>query len=182
MSISCGGVEVNTVSQTMAEMQMTDLRRYDAVTICALFGMPPEVAGLNPEAQYAHGPAAQRMVTDTVGPLLSFIAAHLNDYVLPEFAGKAHKAVQAARAGLRTGLRRRTLRRTLAISARKIRNVNTTTAAARLETIEDLLIPGSGDDFSVVPGAEKTDPPLTDGQADGQVLDRLATLFKTHGG
>ena len=107
MSISCGGVEVNTVSQTMAEMQMTDLRRYDAVTICALFGMPPEVAGLNPEAQYAHGPAAQRMVTDTVGPLLSFIAAHLNDYVLPGFAGKAHKAVQAAQAGLRTGLRRR---------------------------------------------------------------------------
>ena len=96
-AIVTGGVDVKVLSQTMAELQMIDLRKFDAVSICALFGVPPEIAGLNSEAQYAHGPAAQRFITDTVGPMLSFIADHLNDYVLPALAVKGYKAAAAGR-------------------------------------------------------------------------------------
>lgn len=91
-----GGADVKVMTQTMAELQMVDLRKFDAFMICTLFGVPPELVGLNSEAQYAHGPAGQRFVTDTVGPILTFVADHLNDHVLPRYAVKVgHKSVAA---------------------------------------------------------------------------------------
>ena len=91
--LATGGLEVKTLGQTMAELQMIDLRKYDAGTICALFRVPPEIVSLNPEAQYTHGPATQRFVMYTIAPMLSFIAQHLTLGILHTFRFKSTKGV-----------------------------------------------------------------------------------------
>ncbi|MFA5187033.1 MAG: phage portal protein [Patescibacteria group bacterium] len=90
--LATGGVDVKTLSQTMAELQMIDLRRFDAAEICALFGVPPEIVGLNSEAQYAHGPASQRFITDTVAPMLAFIARHITSGILQQYRFKSFRS------------------------------------------------------------------------------------------
>lgn len=87
--LATGGVEVKPFTQTMADLQMLDLRRFDAASICAAFGVPPELVGLNPEAQYAHGPAQQRFVENTVSPMLSYLAGHITLGILNRFKSPA---------------------------------------------------------------------------------------------
>jgi HK97 family phage portal protein len=83
--LASGGVDVKPFTQTMADLQMLDLRRFDAASICAAFGVPTELVGLTPEAQYAHGPAQQRFIQNTVAPMLSFISGHLTLGILKRF-------------------------------------------------------------------------------------------------
>lgn len=83
--LATGGVDVKPFTQTMADLQMLDLRRFDAASICAAFGVPTELVGLNPEAQYAHGPAQQRFIQNTIAPMLSFISGHLTLGILTRF-------------------------------------------------------------------------------------------------
>jgi len=88
-----GGVEPKPFTQTMADLQMVDLRRFDAASICATMGVPGEVVGLNPEAQYAHGPAQLRFIQNTIGPMLSFVAGHLTIGLLSRFRFTKHTGV-----------------------------------------------------------------------------------------
>jgi len=83
--LATGGVDVKPFTQTMADLQMLDLRRFDAASICAAFAVPPELVGLNPEAQYAHGPAQQRFVENTVSPMLSYLSYHITLGILRRF-------------------------------------------------------------------------------------------------
>jgi HK97 family phage portal protein len=94
--LATGGADVKTLSQTMADLQMVDLRKLDASTVCSLFGVPPETVGLNSEAQYAHGPATQRFITETVSSLLMFIARHTDAGILQRFRFKAHEQKSVA--------------------------------------------------------------------------------------
>lgn len=93
-----GGVEVKPFSQTMVELQMIDLRKFDCAAICALFGVPIELVSLNSEAQYAHGPAQQRFLLNTMSPLLSFIAENITLGVLRLFRYQKAAAVKTAQA------------------------------------------------------------------------------------
>ncbi len=68
--ILSGGAKISAIAQTMVDLQMIDLRKFDAATILSIFGVPGEVVGLNSEAQYAHGPAQQRFILNTIVPLL----------------------------------------------------------------------------------------------------------------
>ena len=88
--LATGGMDVKPFTQTMADLQMLDLRRFDATSICAAFGVPPEIIGLNPEAQYAHGPAQLRFIQNTIAPMLSFIAGHITLGLLPRFRFTKH--------------------------------------------------------------------------------------------
>jgi len=90
--LATGGVDVKTLSQSMADLQMIELRTFDAATICALFGVPGEIVGLNAEAQYAHGPASQRFITNTIAPMLAFVGRHLTTGILGRFKFKSHKS------------------------------------------------------------------------------------------
>jgi HK97 family phage portal protein len=92
--LATGGLDVKNFGQTMAELQMIDLRKYDASTICTLFGVPTEIVSLNSEAQYAHGPATQRFILYTIAPMLSFIAQHISLGILYNFRFKNHAAVE----------------------------------------------------------------------------------------
>lgn len=85
-----GGADVKNLSQTMADLQMLDLRRFDAGTICSMFGVPPEVVGLNSEAQYAHGPAQQRFIVNTISSMLSFVAGHITQGIFRRFRFRKH--------------------------------------------------------------------------------------------
>ncbi len=98
--LSTGGADVKTLSQTMADLQMIELRKFDAATICALFGVPGEIVGLNAEAQYAHGPASQRFITNTIAPLLAFVGRHITLGILGRFRFKSfdNKSVAYGRA------------------------------------------------------------------------------------
>lgn len=84
-----GGLEVHTVNQTMAELQMAELSALSDKKICSLFGVPPEIVGLNSEAQYAHGPATQRLVLYGAGPLLSTIGEAIDAAIINRFRFRA---------------------------------------------------------------------------------------------
>jgi HK97 family phage portal protein len=88
--------DIKTLSQTMADLQMVDLSRFTAANICAMFGVPPEIVGLNSEAQYAHGPATQRFILYCVGPLLDTISDGIDEGILTRFRFKASSATVAA--------------------------------------------------------------------------------------
>ncbi|MEA3368147.1 MAG: phage portal protein, partial [Planctomycetota bacterium] len=83
--LAAGGLDVKTLSQTMADLQMADLSTYSARTVCALFNVPPEVVGLNTEAQYAYGPATQRLILYGIKPILSTIAGHIDAGIVARF-------------------------------------------------------------------------------------------------
>jgi len=106
-----GGGDIKPFTQTMVDLQMLDLRKLDAGAICAAFGVPGELVGLNPEAQYAHGPAQLRFVQNTVSPLLSFVAGHITDGLLRRYRFSKHAGVAVTRSasfcGPRFNLRRR---------------------------------------------------------------------------
>ncbi len=91
--LATGGLDVKNFGQTMAELQMIDLRKYDAATICTLFGVPAEMVNLNSEAQFAHGPATQRFILYTMAPILSFIAENITLGILYGYRFKEHTAV-----------------------------------------------------------------------------------------
>lgn len=88
------GIEdIKNLSQTMADLQMVDLSRFTAGNICAMFGVPPEIVGLNSEAQYAHGPATQRFILYCVGPLLGAMADAIDAGIIDKYRFKQHAAV-----------------------------------------------------------------------------------------
>jgi len=84
-----GITDVKTFSQTMADLQMVDMSKFTANTICALFNVPPEVVGLNSEAQYAHGPATQRLILYGVSPLLDAISTAMDEGLIQKYKFKA---------------------------------------------------------------------------------------------
>ncbi len=88
-----GGADVKNLAQTMAELEMIELRKMDASEICITFGVPPEVIGLNSEAQYAHGPAQQRFISTTINSILSFVAENISLGILNRFKYRKHLAV-----------------------------------------------------------------------------------------
>jgi HK97 family phage portal protein len=87
-AVLSGGADIKTIAQTMADLQMLDLRAFDAKTICSLFGVPPEIVGLSTEAQYSHGPAQQRFVANTIDPMLTFIGGHIDTGIISRFSGR----------------------------------------------------------------------------------------------
>ncbi|MGH2271383.1 phage portal protein [Anaerohalosphaeraceae bacterium U12dextr] len=93
--------DIKTFTQTMADLQMVDLSRYNANTICALFGVPQEIVGLNAEAQYAHGPATQRFILYCIAPLLAAMADAIDDGIVSKFRFKSHLNKTAAFAASR---------------------------------------------------------------------------------
>jgi hypothetical protein len=95
IAIMTGGADFKQLSQSMVDLQMVDLRRFDAAAICAAIGVPGELAGLNAEAQYAHGPAQQRFIINTVLPMLAFVGEHITRGILPRFRNKPKTAAKA---------------------------------------------------------------------------------------
>ena len=97
-ALMTGGADVKTLSQTMADLQMLDLREFDAKTICSLLGVPAEVVNLASEAQYAHGPAQQRFILNTISSLLSFIAENVTLGILRpwRYQKENHKSAAAS--------------------------------------------------------------------------------------
>jgi len=91
-----GGADVKNLAQTMADLQMLDLSRFNATEICILFDVPPEVIGLNSEAQYAHGPAHQRFIANNIAPTLSFVAEHITSGILRRFNNRKSASVPFA--------------------------------------------------------------------------------------
>jgi len=91
-----GGADVKNLAQTMADLQMLDLSKFHATEICILFDVPPEVIGLNSEAQYAHGPAHQRFIANNIAPTLSFVAEHITSGILRRFKNRKHASAPFA--------------------------------------------------------------------------------------
>lgn len=99
-----GGADVKSLAQSMADLQMIDLRKFDATEICAVFGVPAEVIGLNPEAQYAHGPAHQRFISNTIDSMLTFVAEHITLGILRKFKNRKHAGVEFSKSKIFCGM------------------------------------------------------------------------------
>lgn len=84
-------IEVDTVSQTLADLQMVEQNQATDNKICALFGVPPECIGLNTEAQYAQGPATQRLILFGVTPPLCDLAEAIDDGLIDKYRFTAAK-------------------------------------------------------------------------------------------
>lgn len=106
-----GGTDIKTIAQSMADLQMLDLRAFDGKVISMLYSVPTEVLGMASEAQYAHGPAQQRFIVNTIAPLLSFIEGHITRGILSRFQGDVKNAVTVNKTtnffGRKTSLRTR---------------------------------------------------------------------------
>jgi hypothetical protein len=97
-----GGAKYHTIASTFAELEFTQFCELKATEICSVFGVPPEVVGLNSEAQYANGPAQQRFIINTIMPLLRTIASHITLGILNRFTSTS-KGVEPARSKTFTG-------------------------------------------------------------------------------
>lgn len=80
-----GVKDIKTIAMSMVDMQMLELRNMNDHRICSAFGVPPAVIGLVTEAQYAHGPAQQDYITNTVIPLANLIADEITVGILSRF-------------------------------------------------------------------------------------------------
>ena len=106
-----GGTDIKSIAQSMADLQMLDLRSFDGKVISMLYSVPTEVLGMASEAQYAHGPAQQRFIVNTIAPLLAFIGGHVTRGILSRFPSDTKHAVTVNKSvnfmGRTTSLRRR---------------------------------------------------------------------------
>ena len=93
-----GGVTASTLTMDMVNMDVANLTDKAAKKICSAFATPPAVVGLVTEAQYAHGPAQQDYIFNTVIPLASLIAGELTYGVISRFYSSSQRAVEAAKA------------------------------------------------------------------------------------
>jgi len=110
-----GGADVKQLAQSMVDIQALDLSKFTASRICTLFGVPLEIAGLSPEAQYAHGPAQQRFIVNRIVPLWRFIAEHITSGILDKFRFRENRGIDFAKSiftGSRLSLKARPSYRT----------------------------------------------------------------------
>jgi HK97 family phage portal protein len=80
-----GGADVKTVAQTLADLEVAQITEYSDKKICSAFGVPPGVAGLITEAQYAHGPANRQFIFNTIIPLASTFAEAITHGIISRF-------------------------------------------------------------------------------------------------
>lgn len=97
-AVLSGVKEVKTLAMNMIDMQMAELRTLSDNRICSAFGVPPALVGLVTEAQYAHGPAQQDYVINTVIPLANLIAGEITSAIISKFSPTESRGVDAARA------------------------------------------------------------------------------------
>lgn len=88
------GIEkIETLAQSMVDMEVSKISELQAKKLCSAFGVPPGVAGLITEAQYSHGPAMQDFIFNTVLPLASLFAGELTAGIISRFFASDQKAV-----------------------------------------------------------------------------------------
>ena len=92
-----GGATIDSMSQSMADLQMLDLTMFSSKSICVSFGVPIEVVGLSTEAQYSRGPAQQRFVLTTVSSLLMMLAENITLGILSRSAAKSFTAAPCSK-------------------------------------------------------------------------------------
>jgi len=93
-----GGVKAESLTMNMVDMDVAILTDKAAKKICSAFAVPPAVVGLATEAQYAHGPAQQDFIFNTVIPLASLFAGELTYGVISRFFSFEQRAVERTRA------------------------------------------------------------------------------------
>ncbi|HUX15252.1 MAG TPA: phage portal protein, partial [Phycisphaerae bacterium] len=85
-----GGLSWQTVATSLADMQFDQGKRLVREEICAVYGVPPSVAGFlgttGDSSAYVTGEQA-RYWYDTVGPLLGKLAEAINEHLSPRFIG-----------------------------------------------------------------------------------------------
>lgn len=117
-----GGVEPMTLARTMVDMQMAELTKMSDSKICACFGIPPELIGLETQAQYSGGPALKDFTFNTLLPLAALFAGNINAGIINRFFGaqSSYKTTRSAASSVYFGgeLRRNTFWRSSAVKAR----------------------------------------------------------------
>ncbi len=105
-AVLSGGAKISAIAQTMVELDMINLSNFTAKGICALFNVPPECVGLSSEAQYAHGPAQQRLIANTVLPILNTIGMSLTHGPVARLASVSTRHVRSKVVDTKVGLKK----------------------------------------------------------------------------
>jgi len=81
-----GGLDVKTIAQSMVDLDVANIGEQRAKRICSSYGVPPAVAGLVTEAQYAFGPAQQDFIYNTILPLAALLGGEITSGILNRFS------------------------------------------------------------------------------------------------
>jgi HK97 family phage portal protein len=81
-----GGAKLENAASSMADLEVAKLTEMSDKKICSVFEVPPGVAGLITEAQYAQGPAMNDFIFNTVIPLATLFADQITSGILNRFS------------------------------------------------------------------------------------------------
>jgi HK97 family phage portal protein len=93
-AILTGGLKADTVAMSMVDLQVDQLTDRTDKKICAAFEVPPELVGLNTQAQYSAGPANRDFIFNTIIPLAALFAGQLNAGIISKFRSADSRAVE----------------------------------------------------------------------------------------
>jgi HK97 family phage portal protein len=110
-AVLTGGLDLKTVTMSMADMEVAEITQLTDKKICSTFGVPPGVAGLVTEAQYSHGPAMRDFIFNTIIPLASVFAANITSGILSRFYNSDVRGVEYKDATVLGNMRTFPLRR-----------------------------------------------------------------------
>ncbi len=108
-AVLTGGMDIKTVAMKMRDMQLADIIQLKDKRICSTFGVPPEIAGLGTEAQYAQGPAQRAFMFNTVMPLGNLIAGEITHGILSLFYSADARGVALPQTKFYAGMRTKPL-------------------------------------------------------------------------
>jgi len=91
-----GGMDIKTVAQSMVDMQTAELGRMSDYKICSVFGVPPEIVGIETEAQYSKGPAMRNFIFNTIMPLASLLGSEITAGIISRFFARPDDTRRAA--------------------------------------------------------------------------------------
>lgn len=92
-AILTGGLKADTVAMSMVDLQVDQLTDRTDKKICAAFEIPPELVGLNTQAQYSAGPANRDFIFNTIIPFAALFAGQLNAGIISCFRSTDSRAV-----------------------------------------------------------------------------------------
>lgn len=120
-----GGLEWQQIGAAFKDMEFLNLKKNSETTIFSAYGVPPAVAGIYEDSNYAHTDAADRIFwINTVLPRAAWIAEEFTCGILSEYANDRSASVTFARS------------RKLSASESKLRGFKSAKQTARREDLK----------------------------------------------
>jgi HK97 family phage portal protein len=104
-AVLSGGVDAKTLTMKLVDLQAAELLTMSEKRICACFGVPAQLAGLDTEAQYSQGPAQKEFLLFNIVPQAQSLADHITRGILSRFYSSDVNVVSFEKSAARRSIR-----------------------------------------------------------------------------